>query len=82
MEYNKCSWRIFMFQKELKKENYNKREEKPVVVYNIGTGRKIAGFKNLYNNEFRECMEIKNNRDMDFFMDKYDISVVGIWTER
>ena len=70
-----------MFRKKIKKEAYNKKEQKPVIRSSICTGEKVAGFKDIRTGKFTEVMLIKNSRDMDEFLEKYDISVAEIKTE-
>ena len=70
-----------MFQKKIKKEPYDKEHQKPVIKSSICTGEKVAGFKDLQTGKFTEVMLIKDNKDMDIFLEKYDISVAEIKTE-
>lgn len=70
-----------MFQKKIEKESYDKENQKPVVKSSICTGEKVAGFKDLQTGKFTEVMLIKDSRDMDIFLEKYDISVAEIKTE-
>ena len=70
-----------MFRKIIVKEPYNKNEQKPVIRCSICNGEKIAGFKNVSTGKFTEIMTIKNKKDMDFFLEKYDIDVVEIKKE-
>ena len=70
-----------MFRKKIEKETYNKEEQKPIIRSSICTGEKVAGFKDIRTGRFTEVMLIKNSRDMDEFLEKYDISVAEIKTE-
>ena len=70
-----------MFRKKIKKESYNKDEQKPIIRSSICTGEKVAGFKDVRTGKFTEVMLIKNDKDMDLFLEKYDISVAEIKTE-
>lgn len=70
-----------MFHKKVQKEPYDKEKQKPIIKSSICTGEKVAGFKNLQTGKFTEVMLIKDNRDMDLFLEKYDISVAEIKTE-
>ncbi len=70
-----------MFHKKTVKETYNKEEQKPVIRSSICTGEKVAGFKDIHTGKFTEVMVIRNNKDMDEFLKKYDISVAEIKTE-
>ena len=70
-----------MFRKKVQKEIYDKEKLKPVSRSSICTGEKVAGFKDLQTGKFTEVMLIKDNKDIDLFLDKYDISVAEIKTE-
>lgn len=70
-----------MFHKKIQKETYDKENQKPVIRSSICTGEKVAGFRNFHTGKFTEVMLIRDNRDMDVFLEKYDISVAEIKTE-
>ena len=70
-----------MFHKKIQKETYDKQNQKPVIRSSICTGEKVAGFRDLHTGKFTEVMMISDNRDMDLFLEKYDISVAEIKTE-
>ena len=70
-----------MFHKKVRKETYDKQNQKPVIRSSICTGEKVVGFKDIQTGKFTEVMLIRDNRDMDLFLKKYDISVSEIKTE-
>lgn len=70
-----------MFHKRVLKESYDKEKLKPVIRSSICAGEQVAGFKDLQTGKFTKVMLIKDNRDMDLFLEKYDISVAEIKTE-
>lgn len=70
-----------MFHKKIQKETYDKENQKPVIRSSICTGEKVAGFKDIQTGKFTEVMLIRDNRDKDVFLEKYDISVAEIKTE-
>lgn len=70
-----------MFQKKIKKEIYDKEHQKPVIKSSICTGEKVAGFKDIQTGKFTEVMLICDSKDMDVFLEKYDISVAEVKTE-
>ena len=70
-----------MFRKKIKKEAYNKDEQKPVIRSSICTGEQVAGFRDLHTGKFTEVMLIRNNRDMEEFLERYDISIEEIKKE-
>lgn len=70
-----------MFHKKVQKETYDRAKQKPVIRKSICTGEKVAGFKDIQTGKFTEVMLIRDNKDMDLFLEKYDISVAEIKTE-
>lgn len=70
-----------MYQKKIQKEVYDKENLKPVIKSSICTGEKVAGFRDVRTGKFTEVMLIRDNGDMDIFLEKYDISVAEIKTE-
>ena len=70
-----------MFQKKIKKESYDKEQQRPVIKSSICTGEKVAGFKDIQTGKFTEVMLIRDSKDMDVFLEKYDISVAEVKTE-
>lgn len=70
-----------MFHKKIKKEPYDKEHLKPVIRSSICTGEKVAGFKDLESGKFTEVMLIRDKKDMDVFLKKYDVSAAEIKME-
>ena len=70
-----------MLQKRIKKEPYDREHQKPIIRSSICTGEKVAGFKDLQTGKFTEVMLIRDNKDLDIFLEKYDVSVAEIKTE-
>lgn len=70
-----------MFHKRGQKETYDRENQKPVIRNSICTGEKVAGFRDLHTGKFTEIMLIRDNKDMDLFLEKYDILVAEIKTE-
>ena len=70
-----------MFHKKQVKETYNKETQKPIIRSSICRGEKVAGFRDIKTGKFTEVMLIKSSKDMDDFLEKYDISVAEIKTE-
>lgn len=60
--------------KEVKKKMYDKENLRPVLKCSICTGEQIAGFKNIHSGKFEEIMLIRNEKDLDTFMEMYDIA--------
>lgn len=56
---------------------YDKNQFKPVIKCSICTGEQVAGFKDINTGRFEEVMLIKNSRDLDAFMQLYDVQDVS-----
>lgn len=52
--------------------------KKPLIRKNQSTGEMVAGFLNPESGVFEVAMEITDERDIDEFLDRYDLSVVMI----
>lgn len=59
-------------------EGYDRNTMKPVVKNNLQNGEQTAGFKNLQTGEFLELMKIQDSKDMDQFLETYEISIAEI----
>lgn len=51
-------------------------ERKPLIRKNVVTGEMVAGFLNVTTGVFETVREINDERDIDQFLDDYDLSVV------
>ena len=54
---------------------------KPVVRNRGRNDAQVAGFVDLLTGEFTEIMRIRGSKDMDEFLEKYDISIADIAKE-
>ncbi len=52
--------------------------KKPLIRKNQSTGEMVAGFLDPETGVFEVAMEISDERDIDEFLEKYDLSVVMI----
>lgn len=52
--------------------------KKPIIRKNQATGEMVAGFLEPETGVFEVVMEINEDRDIDEFLDEYDLSVVMI----
>ena len=57
---------------------FDREDLKPVIYRNIISGKQVAGFKEPHIGEFMEVMPICNSKDMDDFLELYDISIAEI----
>lgn len=62
-----------MFKKKVVKAAYDKESQKPVIRASICNGEQVAGFKDIHTGKFSEIMLIRNSRDLEEFLEKYDI---------
>ena len=65
---------MFWFKKKFQKEPYDKNTQKPVIHASICTGEKVAGFKDIQTGKFHEVMVIRDNSDLQFFLQKYGVT--------
>ncbi len=65
-----------MFKKKVNKISYDKENLKPILKCSICNGEQVAGFKNIHTGKFEDVMLIKDIRDLDKFMEMYDISTL------
>lgn len=69
-----------MFFKKSKKESYKKtydrENQQPVLRCSICTGEQVAGFRDIHTGQFEEVMLIRNESDLHYFMETYDITSV------
>ncbi|MCM1088029.1 MAG: aspartate dehydrogenase [Blautia sp.] len=65
------------FGKRTAVESYDKETQKPVIRCSICTGEQVAGFKDIRTGKFEEVMLIKNSKDMDTFMQRYQLTDVS-----
>ena len=70
-----------MFRKRVPKAEYDKESQKPVIRASICTGEQVAGFKDIHTGTFTEVMLIRNQKDLEEFAKKYDISIKEISKE-
>ena len=52
--------------------------KKAVILSDIKKGKKVAGFIDNSTGEFEERMDIYSSRDIDVFMEEYNLSVAEI----
>ena len=52
--------------------------KKPMIRKNQSTGEMVAGFLDPVTGAFEVAMEINDERDIDEFLEEYDLSVVMI----
>lgn len=65
---------MFGFKKKFQKEPYDRSTQKPVIHASICTGEKVAGFKDIQTGKFHEVMVIRDNSDLQFFLQKYSVT--------
>lgn len=70
-----------MFKKKTVKLTYDKQNQKPVIRASICNGEQVAGFKDMHTGKFTEIMLIRNEKDMEEFLGKYDIVMEDVAKE-
>lgn len=65
-----------MFKKKQEKIPYDKTNKKAVLKCSICTGEQVAGFKDIHTGQFQEVMLIKDSKDLDEFMEMYDVAAI------
>lgn len=66
-----------MFRRKTVVRQYDKENMKPVIKCSICNGEQVAGFKDIHTGKFEEIMLIKNSRDLDTFMQLYDVKDIS-----
>ena len=56
-----------MFHRKIKKMEYDRENQKPVIRSSICNGERVAGFRDKNTGKFTEIMLIRDNKDMDRF---------------
>lgn len=66
-----------MFGKKTVLKQYGRDNQKPVIRCSICTGEQVAGFKDIHTGKFEEVMLIRDSRDMDAFMQMYQLTDIS-----
>lgn len=69
------------FKRKIKKCDYDRKILRPVIRSSICTGEQVAGFQNIHTGKFSEVMLIRSDRDLEEFLEMYDISADELSTE-
>ena len=56
---------------------YDSETMRPILKCSICNGEQVAGFKEKSSGKFIEVMLIKNGKDLDTFMEMYDLASVS-----
>ncbi len=67
--------------KKIKVEHYDRENLRPVIRASICTGEQVAGFKNIHTGKFEDVMLIRDNRDIEEFLQRYDIAADEVTKE-
>lgn len=70
-----------VFRRKVKKCSYDRENLRPVIRSSICTGEQVAGFKNIHTGKFSEVMLIRNDSDLEEFLEIYDISLADVADE-
>lgn len=66
-----------MFRKKTVVKQYDKENKRPVIKCSICNGEQVAGFKDIHTGKFEEIMLIKDSKDLDVFMQLYDVQDIS-----
>lgn len=58
---------------KIHKKKYDKEQMSPVIKCSICTGEQVAGFKDKKSGKFTEVMLLRDDADLQTFMETYDI---------
>lgn len=72
---------LFFRKKQIEPIAYDKENLQPIIRSSICTGEKVAGFKNIHTGKFSEIMLIRNSKDVDRFMDTYQLTAAEVKKE-
>ena len=61
--------------------SYDKSGKIPVIRSSICNGEQVAGFKDIHTGKFTEVTVIRDSKDMDEFLETYEISADAIKKE-
>lgn len=67
--------------RKIKVEHYDRENMRPVIRASICTGEQVAGFKNIHTGKFEDVMLIRDNRDIEEFLRRYDIAAEEVAKE-
>ncbi len=67
-----------MFRKKKKQETYDRENQKPVIRASICTGEQVAGFQDIHTGKFHEVQLIRNDRDLEEFLERYGIDEANV----
>ena len=70
-----------MFGRKKVKKSFDRENQIPVIHSSICNGEQVAGFKDLRTGKFTEVTVIRDRKDMDEFLETYDISADEIKKE-
>lgn len=59
------------------KVEFNSDTQKPVLKCSICNGEQVAGFKDKATGKFTEVCLIKNDRELDSFMEAYNLTSIS-----
>lgn len=70
-----------LFRRKPKTCPYDRENLRPVIRASICTGEQVAGFRNIHTGKFTECLLLRTDRDLEEFLELYDIRACEITTE-
>lgn len=56
--------------------NYDSKNEKPILKCSICNGEQVAGFKNIHTGIFHEVLFVRDDADLQRFMEQYGLTEI------
>ncbi len=63
-------------EKKIEKKTYDRENQVPVLKCSICNGEQVAGFKDIHTGKFKEVALIRNNDELNAFLEAYGISTI------
>jgi len=57
-------------------KDYDRENQKPVLKCSICTGEQVAGFKDIHTGKFEDVMLIRDERELQIFMETYGLDKI------
>ena len=57
-------------------KDYDKENQKPVLRCSICNGEQVAGFKDIHTGKFEDVMLIRDERELQIFMETYGLDKI------
>lgn len=62
--------------KKVEKKTFDRENQLPVLKCSICNGEQVAGFKDIHTGKFKEVTLIRNDKELQAFLETYGISEI------